>query len=86
MRKLKVSIELEFTDKKIANTVYNAILPEIRNPPSKRAVVELNLKDNKISLNISTTTISSLRAAINSYLRWIYSISETCRKLVKENG
>ncbi len=83
MTKLESNIEIEFANEKIAQAVYEAIIPEIKRPPSGRADVKIKLVGNKIILNISTTTISSLRAAINSYLRWIYSISETCKNLVK---
>ena len=67
-----MQFQIEFEDFNQANIVIKALKPEINSSPSERASVELNLKNDKIlDVNIRATDATSLRAAINSYLRWI---------------
>jgi KEOPS complex subunit Pcc1 len=64
----KIIIEMDSSfDAKI---IKDSISPEIKNkiPNTK---VRLNLSDKKIVLDINSKNLSSLRAACNSYLRWI---------------
>ena len=53
-----------------AKIVAESLNPEIKHkiPNTK---VEINFKGEKIFLTITADNISSLRAACNSYLRWI---------------
>ena len=58
------------------NSSYEAVLiakslsPEMQQKIPKTDV-ELSCRDNTLLLNIQSNDISSLRAACNSYLRWI---------------
>jgi len=58
-----------------ANIVLKSIDPEIRNKIPK-IKVQVKLDKNKFFINISAYDTSSLRAAINSYLRWINTALE----------
>ncbi|WP_400207440.1 KEOPS complex subunit Pcc1 [Candidatus Methanomassiliicoccus intestinalis] len=54
--------------------VWSALFPEIgREVP--RTHVEISRKDGGITLSIDATDIGALRAALNSYIRWI-AVSE----------
>ena len=57
-------------DEKTSGIVAKSLLPE-----SKRIVprtkVEIKNNKNKLVLNIIADDVSALRAAVNSYLRWI---------------
>ena len=53
-----------------AGVVAKSIDPEIKHKIPKTKV-EINSKGEKIFLKIKADDISSLRAACNSYLRWI---------------
>lgn len=65
-----------------AATVYGAISPEAgRQIP--RTKVTANLDGNKMVLRLQATDLSALRAAINSYLRWV-KIAEEMNKAVGE--
>jgi len=59
-----------FNNSKEADLILNVLNPEIKNkiPKSK---VKLEKIENKLCLEIRSSDISSLRAASNSYLRWI---------------
>ena len=53
-----------------AKIVADSLSPEM-NHKIPKIEVEVILLENKISLKIKSPEISSLRAACNSYLRWI---------------
>lgn len=57
-------------DKKTADIIAKSLLPENkRNMP--RTKVEIENKKGKLVLSIMAEDNSALRAAVNSYLRWI---------------
>jgi len=61
---------IEFDSKNEALIIAESINPEIKNKiPKTKAKV--NLTDNIFTIEINAKDISSLRAACNSYLRWI---------------
>ena len=65
-----------------ARTVYGSLLPEIgREIP--RTSSEAELGDGEMLLRIESEDLSSLRAALNSYLSWI-RISEEVIRLTGE--
>ena len=59
-----------FDSEKEAKIISETLLPEIKHKIPKTNV-EITLSGKKISLEISAKDVSSLRAACNSYLRWI---------------
>lgn len=59
-----------FDSEKEAKIISETLQPEIKHKIPKTNV-EITLSGKKISLEISAREISSLRAACNSYLRWI---------------
>lgn len=60
-----------------ARILYHAILPEIRDIPSKRASARLELFDDHVRLEISASDLVALRAALNSFLRFIDSVLQS---------
>jgi len=57
-------------DSEIPNTLLRALGPELgREIP--RTNVKGRVENGRLVLSIETTDISALRAALNSYLRWI---------------
>ena len=71
LRKVDMQFQIEFEDFDQANIILKALKPEINSSPSERATVELSLKDKILDVNIKASDTTSLRAAVNSYLRWI---------------
>jgi tRNA threonylcarbamoyladenosine modification (KEOPS) complex Pcc1 subunit len=59
-----------FDSEKEARIIADTLNPEIKQKIPKTNV-EISLSGSKISLNIESKDLSSLRAACNSYLRWI---------------
>ena len=71
LQKVDMQFEIEFENFKQAEIVMKALKPEIDSSPSERSSVELTLSGNKIKVNIIAADATSLRATVNSYLRWI---------------
>ena len=67
---IKTTFLFSFNSLPEANLVYNALFPESQQHISKTSV-QLKVQDNKLSLIIFSADVSALRAACNSYLRWI---------------
>lgn len=57
----------------LANLVYQALKPEVKVTWSKSRV-QIKTEKNILVLYFSSYTISTLRALLNSYLRWIIMI------------
>lgn len=66
-----MEFQIEFQDVKQAEIVLKALEPEVDSSPSKRSRVELNLTGKVLDINITASDATSLRASVNSYLRWI---------------
>lgn len=66
----KACFIFNFDTKKEAEIIAEALNPEIKNKIPKTNV-EVTLEDKKFILKIQARDTSSLRAACNSYLRWI---------------
>lgn len=74
---VELSLELDFPNERVAESIYKALEVEIKSSSGRKADLSAELKGKYISIRIASTTSSSMRAITNSYLRWIYSMSET---------
>lgn len=67
---MKKALFIFTLDEKTVDIIAKSLLPE-----SKRIVprtkVEIKNNKNKLVLSITADDVSALRAAVNSYLRWI---------------
>ncbi|MDD1775570.1 MAG: hypothetical protein LUQ24_08575 [Methanobacterium sp.] len=71
LHKVDMQFQIEFDDIKQAEIVLKALEPEIKSSPSQRASVKLKIDGSKLNMDIQAEDVTSLRAAINSYVRWI---------------
>ncbi|PKK86545.1 MAG: hypothetical protein CVT48_00685 [Thermoplasmata archaeon HGW-Thermoplasmata-1] len=62
--------ELEFCSFEEAKVIYETILPEVQQK-IPRAKAAISLQNNLLILEISARDTPALRAASNSYLKWI---------------
>jgi len=69
-----------FDSKEEARIVSESLDPEIKNKIPKTRV-KVNLSGNTFTIDLEANDISSLRAACNSYLRWI-STAQNVQKTV----
>ena len=74
-KKILDSIEtnfcIELDNNHDAEIVYNSIKPEITFARNERSTSEIELNENTILIKIFSNDVVSLRASINSYVRWI---------------
>lgn len=68
--KKKATFIFNFGSFKDAEIVAESLSPEIKHKIPK-ANVEISLSKNALSLKIESDDVSTLRAACNSYLRWV---------------
>ena len=75
--KAEAEIEIDLSPR-IGHIIAEAIRPELEESLSDRSNVKLTVEsEGKIILHISAVDTSALRAALNSYLRWISAITKT---------
>lgn len=66
----KATFMFTFESHDKAELIATAISPEVKHKIPKTAV-DLTISKNILSLNIESNDVTTLRAACNSYLRWI---------------
>ncbi len=71
--KTNAIVRLKFSSEKQVNAVLNALKPEADAPLTRRSKVNLKRQDLFVILNFEAEDVVALRAALNSYLRWIDS-------------
>jgi len=77
-------VRLDFPSEKHAEIVLCALAPETEVSVTSRSKVQVDRKGNRLTLSFETKDTSALRAAINSYLRFIHlakSVTETIENL-----
>ncbi|MFO8078226.1 MAG: KEOPS complex subunit Pcc1 [Thermoplasmatota archaeon] len=66
----KATLSLEFDSPQKAQIIAGSLLPELqKNIP--HTTINMNIEENMIILSIQAEQTNTLRAACNSYIRWI---------------
>jgi KEOPS complex subunit Pcc1 len=68
---VEIQLEVELDSRKEAEIIYEALKPEIKFSHSSRTRSWMKIKDKKLILEVQARDSTSLRASVNSYLRWI---------------
>ncbi len=71
VEKAEAVVRLELPSERESRIVYGALKPETESPPSPRSRVYIELDGRTLTLKFEATDTTALRAALNSYLRWI---------------
>ncbi|HII84027.1 MAG TPA: hypothetical protein HA271_04115 [Methanobacterium subterraneum] len=71
LKQVESQIEIEFHSKKEAEIVLRSIEPELMDSPSDRSRTLAECQGNILKITITALDSTSLRASLNSYLRWI---------------
>jgi KEOPS complex subunit Pcc1 len=79
--KAKAIVRLKFPSSKHLELVSKALEPEIRKTLTRRSRVALAKEDDFLVLTVEARDTVALRAALNSYLRWINSITSVLEVL-----
>lgn len=68
---VETELEMKFETQQDAVIVLRSVEPEIRTAPSERTSVNIDLSGNVLKIKIDAEDTTSLRASLNSYLRWV---------------
>ena len=71
LNNIETVFEVEFDSDREAEIVYNAIYPELSFSHNDRSTTDIKLDNNNMIITINSKDVVSLRASINSYIRWI---------------
>ena len=71
--KAKATVRLPFTSEKYLNALVKALTPEINKQITTRSKTTLTQENQFLVLDVEANDTVALRAALNSYLRWINS-------------
>ena len=75
-------IEVWLDSPSLAKAMYEALKPEVDSMPRTHYKASIELSKLSVKLTIEAHSLSKLRAALNSYLRWITSIKGATSFLV----
>jgi tRNA threonylcarbamoyladenosine modification (KEOPS) complex Pcc1 subunit len=67
----EITIEISLLSSKLAETVYISLLPETKQPSGFRSNVSLKHEGRGLELHILADDIVALRAASNTFLRFV---------------
>ena len=67
----EIAIEISLPSSKIADTVYKSLLPETKQPSGFRSHVSVKNRGKVLELHILADDIVALRAASNTFLRFV---------------
>ena len=71
LKSINSDIVIDFDSEKQAKIVYDSILLEFETSPDYRSSMDLILEKNQIIIKINGEDATSLRASINSAIKWI---------------
>jgi len=79
--KTKTVVCLDFPSKAHLKIVLKALKPETKVSLARRSRAQIRSEGKRLELSFEATDTSALRAMMNSYLRWIMLINDTCSVL-----
>lgn len=60
----------------LAQIIEGALRPEVDDPVSQRSTVSVYAGKDNVMISVNATDLAALRAALNSYLRWVKAIQD----------
>jgi len=76
--KTHATLNLNFPSKKRLQIILEALRPETKISSARRSTVQVEGEGNRLTLIFEARDTSALRAALNSYLRWVVAINDAC--------
>ena len=74
--KAEATVKFEFKSEKALEVVFNALKPETLSAPTRRSRAYVGVDGKTLTLRFEAKDTTALRAALNSYLRWVRLIVE----------
>ncbi len=79
--KAKTAVYLDFPSEAHLKIVFKALEPETKVSLARRSRAQIKGEGKRLELIFEATDTPALRATVNSYLRWIALINDTCSVL-----
>lgn len=79
MKTTRAEIAIELSSKRQAEAICKALRPETRHSIGPRSRVAILLRGKALEIVVFAKDISALRAAVNSYLRWVSGSTDLIR-------
>jgi tRNA threonylcarbamoyladenosine modification (KEOPS) complex Pcc1 subunit len=74
----EISIDAEWG---LAEILEDSLLPEVERPASERSRVDVEALNGRLVIRIDASDVAALRAAVNSYLRWVSAVQDVVEKI-----
>jgi len=78
-------IEILLESEELAEMIRSAIEPETDSAPSDRARAEVSVRGAILVIKVSASDLTSLRAAMNSYIAWVSASLDTIEGVLGQN-
>jgi tRNA threonylcarbamoyladenosine modification (KEOPS) complex Pcc1 subunit len=78
-------IEIPLDSEELAEMIRSALIPETDSAPSDRARAEVAVRGSALVIQISSNDLTSLRAAMNSYIAWVSASLDTIDAVLGQN-
>ena len=85
-KKQEAIIQIENSSSKIAKTIHQAFIPEIHTSNLGEFHVKVQRTGNLLVFHFKSNNTATLRALINSYLRWIITLQKSLDVLNSKNS
>ncbi len=79
MKDTKAEIVIQLSSRRHAEAIYKALKPETKHSIGPRSKVEILLRGKTLEIFVFAKDLSALRAAVNSYLRWVSGSTDLIR-------
>jgi len=80
--KAQALIRLNFPSERDVKIALQALQPETKTAPAARSKVQVRGEGRNLILSFEAKDTSALRAAINSYLRWVHLTNDVVGLLI----
>lgn len=67
--------------KELVNILLGALQPEAERPSSARSSVSMEAEGRRLAMRVTASDIAALRAALNSYLRWVDAVLDVAERV-----
>lgn len=78
----KASAEIRIkVPEEVVEAVLDALSPEVESPSSERSSTDVRRGEDGIFISTEASDTTAMRAAVNSYLRWVQGILDMLSKI-----
>uniref|UniRef100_A0A7C3EVR3 KEOPS complex Pcc1-like subunit n=1 Tax=Candidatus Methanomethylicus mesodigestus TaxID=1867258 RepID=A0A7C3EVR3_9CREN len=76
---VRAILKVDFGDDRLAENIRRALTPEAKSSKSAKSAASIRAEGGSVILEIEAAGVASLRALLNSYIRWMFTSSEIVR-------